>query len=396
MNREFLPEAIVGITLGLLVAILAVYRTAGSLKPGTLRRGGMAPVLVYAVIGAPVLVWDGMAWWGLLLLLLLLGLPVAGMLLSGRRPFPDGEPAVWARRLVSVGLSAAMLIAAGQTLSLLSGVDPRVLVVVIAVVTALLVAQEGLAASSRIGSLAMWMMIVPVLIALALGFLLGNVGQAVDPIIVVAGPSLWTVLAVAVAFLVLGWVDAGLASSRTQAGWSPLRVLGGVFGVVILIAFGLLMFFGGAILAPSMQFFVVPANIDALPGLAGVLLAILTVLFAALVSSPLNGLRSQGDDAWRWVTLGATVAAILALLDPGLDEVVVAASLVAAAVVAARSSRGVVVGLVTATIAVVVLGATGHLAFDWPSVLAVLIVLGAGAVPSAANRSAAQPERERV
>lgn len=285
-----------------------------------------------------------------------------------------------------------MLIAAGQTLSLLGLMDPRVLVVVIALVTALLVAQEGLAASSRIGSLALWLLIVPVLIALALGFLLGNAGQAVNAIIEVDGPSLGQVSALAVAFPVLGWADAGLATTNARSGWSPLRVLGGVIGVVILIAFGLLMFFGGAILSPTMQFFVVPANIDALPGLAGILLAILTVLFAALVASPLNGLRIEGDDSWRWVAIGAALAVVLGLLDPGLDQVVVAASLVAAAVVAARSPRGVIVGLIAATIAVVVLAATGDLAFDWPSTLAVLIVLGAGAVPAPTSRAASERE----
>lgn len=385
MNREFLLEAVLAIVIGLLVVVLCVYRTSKEPKAGPMRRGGMVALLVYAVIAAPIIVRDGMTAWGLLALLILAAVPVAGMQLAGSRPAAQGTAPEYARRLVSIGLAAAMLIAAGQTLSMLSLVDPRVLVVVLAVVTALLVAQDGLAASGRIGSLAMWLMIIPVLIALALGFLLGRPGQAVGAIIKVDGPSLWTLLALAVGLFVLGGADAGLAASRAQDGWSPGRVLAGVFALVILIGAGLLMFFGGAILAPSMQFFVVPANLNLLPGLAGLVLAVLTVLFAALVASPLGGLRT-GDASAHWVSIGAAVAVVLALLDPGLEWIAVAASLLAASLVA-RTARGTMVGLIVAVVAGVVLTLTGNMAFGWQFLVAVVVVLGVSALVPAEDRT---------
>ncbi|HQR79573.1 MAG TPA: hypothetical protein PLT68_05070 [Actinomycetota bacterium] len=385
MNREFLLEAVLAIVIGLLVVVLSVYRTSKEPKAGPMRRGGMVALLVYVVIAAPVIVRDGMTAWGLLALLILAAVPVAGMQLAGSRPAAQGTAPEYARRLVSIGLAAAMLIAAGQTLSMLSLVDPRVLVVVLAVVTALLVAQDGLAASGRIGSLAMWLMVIPVLIALALGFLLGRPGQAVGAIIKVDGPSLWTLLALAVGLFVLGGADAGLAASRAQDGWSPGRVLAGVFALVILIGAGLLMFFGGAILAPSMQFFVVPANLNLLPGLAGLVLAVLTVLFAALVASPIGGLRT-GDASAHWVSIGAAVAVVLALLDPGLEWIVVAASLLAASL-AARTARGTMVGLIVAVVAGVVLTLTGNMAFGWQFLVAVVVVLGVSALVPAEDRT---------
>lgn len=387
MNREFLLEAVLGITIGLLLAIVAVYRTRGPVKAGSLRRAGMAAVLVYVVIAAPILVQTGLTWWGLLVLLVLAALPVVGMLAAKGRSSEQGVAGQWARLLVGVGLCAAMLIAAGQTLSLVSLLDPRMLVVVIAVVTGLLVAQDALAASGRIGSLAMWLMIVPVLICLALGFLLGDPGQAVSPIIEVTGPSPWTILALAVGFLVLGWADAGLAASHQRGGWSPVRVLGGAFAIVILIAVGLLMFFGGAILAPSMQFFVVPANINAVPGLAAALFAVLTVLFTALVAAQLGGMRTGGAPT-RWLAIGATAAVVLALLDPGLEWVVTASALAAASLVA-RSNRGTSVGLVVAALAAAVLTLTGHMDFGWQFLAATLVVLGVSALSgkSAGDRS---------
>lgn len=387
MNREFLLEAVLGITIGLILAIVAVYRTRGPVKPGSLRRAGMAAVLVYVVIAAPILVQTGLIWWGLLVLLVLAALPVVGMLAARGRSSEHGAAGQWARLLVGVGLCAAMLIAAGQTLSLVSLLDPRMLVVVIAVVTGLLVAQDALAASGRIGSLAMWLMIVPVLICLALGFLLGDAGQTVSPIIEVTGPSPWTILALAAGFVVLGWADAGLAASHQQGGWSPVRVLGGAFAIVVLIAVGLLMFFGGAIWAPSMQFFVVPANINAVPGLAGALFAVLTVLFAALVAAQLGGM-SAGEAPTRWLAIGATAAVVLALLDPGLEWVVTASALAAASLVA-RFSRGTSVGLVLAALAAAGLTLTGHMDFSWQFLAAVLTVLVVSALSgkSAGDRS---------
>ena len=290
MNREFLPEAVIGLTIGLLLAVLAVYRTKKPAKRGVMSRGSMIAVLLYAIVAAQVLVRDGMTFIGLLLLLVMVCLPVAGMMLAARGPYVTGTPAQVGRVLVSVGLAAAMLIAAGQTLSMLSLVDPRMLVVVLAGVTGLLVAFDGMRAAGRIGSLAVWLLIIPIVLTLALAFLLGNIGQAVSPIIRTGGLPIATVVSLMAAFLVLGAADVALAASRRRAGWSPVRVLGGVFAVVILLAFGMLMFFGGAILAPTVQFFVIPANLDALPGLAGVVLAVLTVLFAAVVASALSGL----------------------------------------------------------------------------------------------------------
>lgn len=400
MNREFLPEAVVGITVGLLLAVLAVYRTKKVPSSGLMARGAMMSVLLYAIVAAQVLVRDGMTAVGLVLVLVMVCLPVVGMLLTARSPRVTGTAALVGRSIVSVGLAAAMLIAAGQTLSMLSLVDPRTLVIVLTAVTGLLVAFEGLRAAGRIGSLAVWLLIVPIVLVLVLGFLLGNIGQAVSPIIRTGGVPIATVVSLMAGFLVLGAADSALAASHRSVGWSPVRVLGGVFIVVILIVFGMLMFFGGAILAPTVQFFVIPANIDALPGLAGVLLAVLTMLFAAVVASSLNGLlvagtepaegasesvvlAIAGDVHRRVFGIGLAAALVLALVNPGMEWVVIATSLAASAVATATAERGLLIGLVLAGVLIVVLTATG--AMEWGlwavlSVAAVAIVgrLGSG------------------
>jgi len=191
-----------------------------------------------------------------------------------------------------------------------------------------------------------------------------------------------------VAFLVLGTADTALAASHRIGGWSPVRVLGGVFGVVILIVFGLLMFFGGAVIAPTIQFFVVPANIDALPGLAGVLLAVLTLLFAAVVAGALAGLRPTADAAGLgWLIGGAAIAAGVALLDPGLDWVVVATALAAASLALATTARGVLCGLIGAGVLIVVLTVTGAMTWSWWAALAIVVVAVVGRLLSGAGSS---------
>lgn len=400
MNREFLPEAVLGITVALLLAVLAVYRSKKSPSSGVAFRGGMIAVLLYGVIGAQVLVTRGLTIVGLVLLLVMLALPVAGMVLADRLGRIEGPAADAGRAIVGVGLAAAMLIAAGQTLAMLGLVDPRTTVVVIALVTGLLVALDGLRASGRIGSLAVWLLIVPILLCLALGVMLGSFGQAVNSIIVTPGVSVAAVVCLCVAFLVLGAADAALVASRGgggSGGWSPVRLLAAVFAVVVLLVFGMLMFFGGAILAPTVQFFVVPANLNALPGLAGVILAILTLLFAAFVASCLGGVgqvfAGGAGPHPRAVAVGAVVAAAVALVDPGLGQVVIVAALVAAAVAGARAERGVRVGLVVVVVAAAVLALTGTLEWGWWSALGIVVValaarLGSGrGAPDAAGSS---------
>jgi hypothetical protein len=393
VNRELLLEASIAITVGLLIAVLAAYRSTKAPKPGVLRRGSMAALLVYAVIAVGLLVGDGMTLIGLLVLIALMALP----LVAGLR---SEEPASPVARLtagaVGVGLAAAMLIAAGQTLALLARVDPRTVVVVIVAIAALVVAGQGLVAAGRIGSTAMWFLIVPIAISLLLGMFVGAPGQIVAPIIEVPGLDWWQVLGLAVAFLALGAADNGLGAMRRAGRWNPVRVWGGAAVVVVLVAVGQLSFLGGAVISPSLQFFVFPANIDIVPGLAGVLLAILTLLFTALVVSSLSG-ASELTGAPRGLAVAALVAAVIALFNPGLDTVVVVTSLIGAALLGARAGngsvdRGVKAGVIAvavATLGLFLLDASG---FGLASAAAAVVVAAVGFAVARAGHEAAVDE----
>lgn len=418
MNREFLLEAVLGIAFALLLAALAVHRSTRPAGRGPLRRAGMVAVILYGVLGGTALVQSGVTWVGVLGLLVLVCLPVLGMFGAARlRPAIEVATNAWARRLVAVGLAAAMLVVAGQTLSMLALVDPRTVVVVLAGGSVLLLTGRGPTAAGRVGSLAIWLLFVPILVALALGGFLGDVGQVFRPIIEVPAPSVWHLTALAVAFLIIGAADPGLALSRAAGGWPPARVLRDSLVMIAALFFGLLMFLGGAVVAPSMQFFVVPANINLVPGLAGALVLVLTVILLALVTMPLSGLllaRAPGDptpaepaggptgpiDARttteplgeaRLVVLGGGLAAVVALVVPGLPWIVVGTSLAAAVAATARSARGVQVGLAAGAVGLAALAFSDGSPYGWGSALVALVVAGVAAVPAPADTGPSDP-----
>lgn len=405
MNRESLLEMAIGITLGLVILAVAAYRSNKAPTPGVLRRNAMLALLTYAVIAAPVFTPTGMTVVGLVGLLIVVVLAFLGASLAGRfNADSDQGGAQYVQALVSTGVAAILLIATGQTISLVSRVDPRVVVIVIGVIAAMLVAAQGLVASSRISSLTVWLLLVPIFISLALGFGLGNVAVVFSPIRVIEAAPIPAILAVAVAVFLLGWADNSLAATARIARWSPIRVLSWTVVVLLAVFVGMLMFFGGAIFAPSMEFFVVPANIDALPGLAAVLLAVLTVLFAALVANALasagmlgsdkptaaqdsespddelalNDPRFAVDKVWVWVPAAAAI--VVALIDPTSGRVLVFTALVAAAVVGSQLAQGdrvraALAGLIVAVLLTIVLGVAGQLQLGWWAIAAMVVTV---------------------
>lgn len=296
MNRDIALEASLALALAFLIVTWAAFRSPRPPGPGAMRRGGIAAVLVYAVLAVPVLASSGLALAGLLVLLVVMGLAFLAAVFALDRSrtaagaaAPESAVERSVRFAVSTGITAVLLISAGQTLSLLSRLDPRIIVLAITVVAGYLVYAQQLAATHRIGSTAMWFMIVPVVLSLAVGFYLGGLGVLASPVRLVDGLSASAGVGIAVVMIVIGWADNTLRTSALVGRWSRPRTLGGALLIVALIVIGVMMLLGGAVLVPSMEFFTIPANLDMLPGLAGLMLMILTILFTALVAHALLG-----------------------------------------------------------------------------------------------------------
>lgn len=395
MNNEVLLPAVLGITFGLLLVAVAAYRSANDPRDGARRRAAAAALLLYAVLAVPFFARGGMTLLWLLVLLVVVVLTFVAASLSARREVTLTAGQRMVSAAVGIALAALLLISAAQTISLLTRVDPRTLVVVLAVVTGLVAALQGLAAAGRLGSTAIWLLLFPIAVSLALGFFLGGFGEVVSPIVPVDGPSVMVIVGLACALFVIAWADPGLgALSRPFAGQrrSVTVILVAALGVVVLIGLGQLMFLGGSVLAPSMQFFVVPSNLDIVPALIAVVLTVLTMVFAALVTIPLAGVAALADEgkAAKWVLAATVIAALLALADPGAERIIIAASLIGAAYLgaqlsASRTDRGLWAGVAAAVVGTALLAVLGQLEFGVVSILVLAAVAAVAAVVARAD-----------
>lgn len=385
MNHHIPVEASLGLAIGFLVVTWAAFRSSDAPKPGAMSRGGMVAVLVYAVLAVPVFATSGLTLLGLVVLLVVIALAFAANTLSRDRAVQDSPGTLerFTRTAVSIGIAAVLLVSAAQTISLVGRLDPRIVVVTVAAVAAYLVFAQGLAATHRIGSTTMWFMIVPVVVALFLGLFLGGADVLVPPLRPVAGISAASAVGIALALIAIGWADNTLRGSARVGSWSPVRTLLGPLVVVALIVVGLLMFLGGGVLVPSLEFFTVPANLDKVPGVAGAALLFLTVLFTGLTAHALSGTATGEPDSQLSKTTTTTlwaaiIAAVLALVGLGAPMLLLLTSLVAAALLGAQAAgrhadRGLAVGLVVALFALTALLVTGETTVGWWTGLAVLV-----------------------
>lgn len=401
MNRDITLEASIAIAVGLLIVTWAAFRSTNPPTPSAMRRGGMAATLTYAVLAVPILATRGLTLIGLIVLLIATALAFTAGAYSLHRSqtgdgavAPETTPERYARCGVSIGVAAVLLIAAGQTLSLLSGLDPRIIVLAIAVAAAWIVYAQGLAATHRVGSVTMWFLIIPIVLCLALGIYLGSPGVVITPIRDVDGVTVAGGVGIVVLLIVIGWADNTLRNSALIGHWSRWRTLAGPLIAAALIVIGLLMLLGGAVLVPSMEFFTVPANLDMIPGLAGGALAILTILFTALVAHAFSGAAragitetpaEQNDEfavAPAWLLGAAITAGVLSLLDPGAGFLLLLTALVAAALMGTQLAAqtggpgravGLAIGVVAGVIAVIVLFLTGQTGIGWWTSLALVV-----------------------
>lgn len=357
MNRASTLEMVLGITIGLIFVGIAAYRSGKVPSPGVVGRGAAIGLLSYALLAAPLFTHVGMTLVGLIALLIMIGLALWGSALAEKHPAPTTTAATVLRLIASIGFACALLIAAAQTLSLLGKVDPRVTVILLVVAIAFTVAGQGLVASSRISSTAMWFMLVPTILAIALGIFLGSTAVAVAPIREADPFPIWATICGFIAVFALSWIDGSLARDRASSDWSTKRSAIWAIVVGLIFGWGQLMLFGGAIFAPSMEFFVVPANIDAVPYLGTVLLAVTTVIFAGFIARSFasigvvaSGLESptvlpaseteptELDDprftvSGKWVGIGGAIAALVALIGAPMFAVLVVAAIAALLVI---------------------------------------------------------------
>jgi hypothetical protein len=240
--------------------------------------------------------------------------------------------------------------------------------------------------------------ILPIGISLALGLKLGGPEQLIPPLVQSPPISAGVVIALAAMVAALGVADSRLSALRADQ-QPPGDLIWSAAAAAIAVAamgLGLLMFLGGVVIAPSLQFFVVPANLDLLPPLALVLLTVATLFFVALTATLLAGVASGRKDPAAYSPRRSSSAAVwgcwavgvtLALIDPPVEAIVVVATLLAFADLGRRlrgapcNTRSRTVGGIGVCLAALSLIGTGQATFGWAatcawSAVALLAFLG--------------------
>lgn len=374
-------EAVIGITAGLLLtALLAV--APPSRRSGPQRRALAGAGLVYAVLVVPLAVRSGVVAWSLLALAALLAATVAVAWWAGRRAPAESSQGEALQALVATGLLAAVLAGAGQTLSLLSRVDPRATIIVVAAVAVLAALLGRLAGTVRAASAAVTALAIAVVPVMAIGLFLGDPGGLATATVPVPGPTLGAAVSLAVVLLVLAAADPLLAARTADASGATVARGAAILAVlVLLLGVGLLLFFDGSIIGPSLQLFTLPANLDVVPGPMLLLLLALTLLLAASAAALLAAVAgvAPASSIPAWTIGCAAVAVVIALLGAPVEALLVSSALLAAGLAGGllpggAGRTGIVAGAGAAAVAVVGLALLGDLRLGWPTAIGVVLV----------------------
>ena len=258
---------------------------------------------------------------------------------------------------------------------------------------------NGLRGTARAGRWLFWGLVVLAVPVVLAGAYLGRPGDLGAPVVPVESLTVAGYAALAVSVAALGLLDPALgpylaASSGRGRGWGLVLVA----AFVLLLGLGLLLVFGGAVIAPSLAFFILPANLGAVPGGLAVGLFIVTFLLATCVAGLLAGAVDRvagetdgGDGARRRVAWAAGMGAVallvavlpttaqLILLGTALLAVAAAVALLLPVPLAGRrwSPRiGFAAGVVTAVAGFVLVAVSGQPAFG-PAALAALAATAA-------------------
>lgn len=405
----------------LILALLAI--TAGirdSDKRAKRANGGPASIFVaalaYVIVLAPVVVPYGLVVATTLLLIVVVGLPAisSGLAVKTRAQLGDKARKVydWAGVILAFALLAAILETAGSVLSLIGGLNRMLATAVLGLAGAGYLLAQGREAASRTSRWTIGIgFFIPVLLLLG-GAVVGKPSTLADSLVPYEPLPLGTAAALVIATAACGFLDPSMGlvlRGAIKPGKAALwgAVIGGAFVVVFGIA--LILLYGGAFVAPTLQAFLIAAAPVMIIGYfmfsaAFVLASAADTQLAASseVAAEATSLRRR-----RPITAVIVVLAILlAIFVPAPGQIfAVAATIVAAAVgavVPAASGKmpelaalpGVIVGVAAGVVVAVIMGITSTLTFGTATAVALLAAFVLSLVTSlivGKRRLAAEP-----
>lgn len=381
---------IVQVTLGISAGFMlgAVVAASAARPDRPLRIGPLAlfsTTVPYAIVASAWATLGGVNLLGAALLALITVVPLLAVTATSRPVTPRG----WPSMVAALGLTTLLLIAAGQTLSLLGRVNQVMAIVAVGLAGLLIGLIGGLRGAGRLGAWLFWALVVVTVIVVALALFLGTLSDLASPVVSSPGIPGVGLLFLAAGALVIGLNDPATRVFASEA--SPRsRVVGVIVtaGLVVVLLAGMALFYGGSFFAPSLQFFVLPANVDLIPGGLFLAMLVISMMMAAPIGNLVATLAADPDDVasprWSLPVGGVAIAVVIAALAPGSERTAVVLALLVAAPAGAlmmgRDHARAVIGLAVAVVAIIALIVTRDLEFGWPALLGLIVTVLAGAL----------------
>ena len=402
----------IGIGAALLVAALLAVTAGsrGSDKSAIRANGGPLTIftagVAYLIVLAPRFTIGGVTLVVLILLTIVVVIPpVVSGLTAGFRAKLGGRAAALydiAGVVLSFTLLIGVLASAGALLSLGGGVNRYLATAAIGISCAaylLACGREGASRTSR------WLLgiglVIPVLL-LAVGAVLGSPSTLTSSLVPSASLPLGAAAAVLLAVIAAGFVDpvAGLTLRGSEA---PGKAMGtGVIilaGYLLIFGVALILVFGGAYVAPSLQAYLLSA---APAAIIAVFMFFAAYFFAATSDSELAAAAEITAEMTvpayrRAITIVlAIVAVLIACFIPAPEQIFAIGATFAAATVGAlvpaitgkaaglNPLPGVIVGIAAAFIVALIMGFSSALNFNGATAIALIAAAVLSAVVSLA------------
>lgn len=406
-----MPVAVaVGIGVALLVAALLAITAGSSGSPRSVRFAAGGPLTVwtagmaYVIVLVGTLSSQGITLVSTIVLAVMAILPgAAGRVSRNLCPNagPTAAPVLGAASVtVALSLVTALLATAGGLLSLIGDVNRYVAIAAIGICCAVYLLARGRQGANRTSR---WSIVFGVfaIVVLGVGLAVASPSVLVNPIVPYAPTDWWGVAAMAIAVVAMGIFDPVLRLAIRDAAAATRTVVIGSLVLVVFVAFmgiGSALFFGGATVAPSLQFLTVFAVLPAI--VLGVLLCFVTFLFAAISDSLLAAgseiAVGQSTSARQGMIIFLAVGSIVvAMVFPNPEGIMMIGALIACASLGAlvpsfyggrkslRPIPPVVVGVVAAVVVGFILDVQSEFRFTGRVGVVLIVAIGAAAIVSA-------------
>jgi len=351
--------------------------------------------LAYAIVLTPVIAPAGLNLPTMVLLIVVVALPpiISGLFLRTRTRM--GESARRAFDIVGVIASFALLVGilatAGALLSLMGGVNRYLVIAVIGIAVAAYLLARGRQSANRTSRWTLVMaFLIPVLLLIG-GAALGSPATIAAPLVPSTEISVGTAFALLLTVVAMGFVDLAIGQVlRAVPNPSKTALRGAVIPAAFVLVFslGLILLYGGAFVAPSLQAFLLAA----LPAVGiGFFLFFAVFVLASAADTQLAAASDAGaelsDPGQRHVVSLAiiVVAVVVAMLLPATGQIFIVAALFAAATFGAvlptlgggvpdlQPIPGIAVGVVGGIAIALLMGMESALRFESSTAIALFV-----------------------